>query len=136
MCRRSSIQWNALSTLKSRIPMERCQTGLEFGVIPAASLPPPQLTRIVPSRTFVGVPFAVQPNGKSVINVYGTGFQSGARILFNDVPMESAVGHSGWMNAYVPTEFYSQKRIVDVAVSNPDGKGSNAIRFAIVSRSD
>ena len=110
--------------------------GMEFEVIRAASVRPPLVSRIVPGQTFVGVPFAVQPNGKSVINVYGTGFESGARILFNDVPLESAVGHSGWMNAYVRTEFYSQKRIVDVAVRNPDGKSSNAIRFTIISKSD
>ena len=110
--------------------------GMEFAVIRAVSSPPPKLSRIVPSRTFIGVPFTVQPNGKSVINVYGTGFQSGAQILFDDVPLESAVGHSGWMNAYVPAKFYSRKRIMDVVVRNPDGKGSNPIRFAVVSNSD
>ena len=97
---------------------------------------PPKLSKILPRRTIVGVPFTVQANGKSVINVYGTGFQSGAQILFDDVPLESAVGHSGWMNAYVPTKFYSRNRIMDVAVRNPDGKGSNPIRFAVVSNSD
>ena len=98
--------------------------------------PPPKLTKIVPARTFVGLPFAVQPNGMSVINVHGAGFRSKAKILFDGVPLESSVGNSVWMNAYLPAEYYAQKRIVDIEVRNPDGKTSNAIPFEVVPARD
>ena len=93
---------------------------------------PPRLLKIIPPRTFVGVPFAVQPNGKSVLNIHGTGFQHGARILFDGVPLESAFGNPGWMNAYVPDEYYSRERIANIAVRNSDGQESNVIQFEIV----
>ena len=93
---------------------------------------PPKLSKIIPPRTSVDVPFAVQPNGKSVINIHGTGFQHGARILFDGVPLESAFGNPGWMNAYVPDEYFSRERIADIAVRNSDGQESNVLQFEVV----
>ena len=92
---------------------------------------PPVLSEIVPPGTSVGVPFSLW-RGKSVVNVYGADFRPGARILFGGVPLDSAVGSSGWMNAYVPDDLYAREGIVDVTVRNPDGAVSNAIRFEII----
>ena len=98
--------------------------------------PPPQLSEIVPPRTFVGVPFTVQPNGKSVINVYGTGFESGAEILLGGTPLDSSVGRSDWMTAYFPADFHAREGVLDVMVRNPDGKTSNVMRFEVVRRNE
>ena len=92
---------------------------------------PPVLSEIVPPGTSVGVPFSLW-RGKSVVNVYGADFRPGARILFGGVPLDSAVGSSGWMNAYVPDDLYAREGIVDVTVRNPDGAVSNAIKFEII----
>ena len=97
--------------------------------------PPPVLSEIVPSGTFAGVPFSLW-HGKSVINVYGTDFETDARILFGGVPLDSSVGSSGWMNAYVPDDLYARERTVDVTVENPDGAVSNAIEFEITPGSE
>ena len=91
---------------------------------------PPVLSEIVPPGTSVGVPFTPW-RGKSVINVYGTDFEPGARILFGGVALDSSVGSSGWMNAYVPDDLYAREGTVDVTVENPGGAVSNAIEFAI-----
>lgn len=93
--------------------------------------PPPALSEIVPTGTFVGVPFTPW-RGKSVINVYGADFEIDARILFGGVALDSSVGSSGWMNAYVPDDLYAREGTVEVTVENPDGAVSNAIEFAIV----
>ena len=93
--------------------------------------PPPVLSEIVPPGTFVGVPFSSW-RGQSVINVYGSDFELGARILFGGVALDSSVGSSGWMNAYVPDDLYAREGTVEVTVKNPDGAVSNAIEFAIV----
>ena len=98
--------------------------------------PPPQLSEIVPPRTFVGVPFTIQPNGQSVINVYGTGFEPGAEILLGGTPLHSSVGRPDWMNAYVPADFYAREGILDIAVRNPDGKTSNVMKFEVVRRNE
>ena len=98
--------------------------------------PPPQLSEVVPPRTFVEAPFTVQPNGKSVINVYGTGFEPGAEILFGGTPLRSSVGRSDWMNAYVPADLYAREGILDIAVRNPDGKTSNVMKFEVVRRNE
>ena len=93
--------------------------------------PPPVLSEIVPAGTSVGIPFTPW-RGKSVINVYGTDFEIDARILFGGVALDSSVGSSGWMNAYVPDDLYAREGTVEVTVENPDGAVSNAIEFAIV----
>ena len=93
--------------------------------------PPPVLSEIVPTGTFVGVPFTPW-RGKSVINVHGSDFEIDARILFGGVALDSSVGSSGWMNAYVPDDLYAREGTVEVTVENPDGAMSNAIEFAIV----
>lgn len=97
--------------------------------------PPPVLSEIVPPGTIVDVPFSLW-RGKSVINVYGTDFEPGATILFGGVPLDSAVGSSGWMNAYVPDDLYAREGTVDVTVENPDGAVSNAIEFEITPGSE
>ena len=96
--------------------------------------PAPELAEIVPPRTFAGEPFTVQPNGQSVVNVYGKGFNPGAKILFGDVALDSALGHSGWMNAYVPAGLFAREGVLDVVVRNPDGETSNVMRFEVVTR--
>ena len=101
---------------------------IQFEVVPEVML---EVTSIVPSRTSVGVPFTVQPNGQSVINVYGAGFLSGATVLFDGIPLDSAVGNSGWMTAYVPADAYAREGIVTVEVRNPDGTVSDAMRFEV-----
>ena len=106
---------------------------MQFRVVAPAVVPPPKLSRVAPPRTPVGVPFTVQPNGMSVINVYGAEFQAGAEIWFNDTRLESAVGNARWMNAYVPAELYSREGDIAVSVRNPDGKVSNVMQFEVVS---
>lgn len=101
---------------------------VQFEVVPRVLL---EVTSTVPSGTSVGVPFTVQPNGQSVINVYGTGFLPGATVLFGGIPLESAVGDSGWMTAYVPADAYAMAGVVTVEVRNPDGTVSNAMRFEV-----
>ena len=123
-----------IAEITVRNPDGKTSSAIRFEVAPGA--PPPTLSRIVPPRTHAGTPFAVQPNGVSVINVHGAGFRPGARILFDGAPLESSVGNSGWMNAYVPAEYYAHERIAEITVRNPDGKTSSAIRFEVVPASD
>ena len=101
-----------------------------FEVVPRVLV---EVTSIVPSGTSVGVPFTVQPNGQSVINVYGAGFLAGATVLFDGVPLDSAVGNSGWMTAYVPADAYAREGMVTVEVRNPDGATSNRMPFEVIS---
>ena len=96
--------------------------------------PPPELSKIFPTQTFVGVPFSVRPNGKSAISVRGSGFNPGAKILFGDTVLRSTFGNPGWMTALVPGNLISQQGAVDIAVRNPDGKTSNVMTFDVVSK--
>ena len=93
---------------------------------------PPELSKIVPMRTFVGIPFNVQPNGKSAISVYGTGFNHGTEVLFGSVALRTMFGNPGWMTAIVPGNLISQAGTLDVTVRNPDGKTSNVMTFEVI----
>ena len=95
--------------------------------------PPPELSNLVPMRTFVGVPFNVQPNGKSAISVHGNGFNPGTRILFGDTVLRPMFGNPGWITAIVPGKLISQAGTLDVMVRNPDGKTSNVMTFEVTS---
>ena len=121
-----------------RNPDGKTSNAMTFAVVskePLHSLAsPPELSKIVPTQTFVGVSFSVQPNGKSAISVHGSGFNPGAKILFGDTVLRTTFGNSGWMTALVPDTLISQEGTVDIAVRNPDGKTSNAMTFAVVSK--
>ena len=117
-----------------RNPDGATSNGMQFRIVVSPVLPPPRLSEIVPSQTFVGAPFTVQPNGRSVINVYGAGFVPGAEIRLGGTPLDSSVGHAGWMTAYVPDELFAREGAAAVTVRNPDGKESNAMKFEVVPR--
>ena len=98
-----------------------------------SSAPPPQLSGIVPPRTFAGGEGGLYRSaGRTVINVYGTGFESGAEILLGGTPLRSSVARSDWMTGSVPAGFYAREGILDVVVRNPDGKTSNVMKFEVV----
>ena len=99
----------------------------------AASSPPPELREVVPSRTVAGVDFNVQSSGRAAICLHGTGFEKGAMVLFNYVPAPAVVRDPMFMTAEMPAELYARTGVVRVAVRNPDGKVSGALRFEIVS---
>ena len=96
------------------------------------SSPPPELREVVPSRTVAGVDFNVQSNGRAAIGLHGAGFEKGAMVLFNYVPAPAVVRDPMFMTAEMPAELYARKGVVRVAVCNPDGNVSGAVRFEIV----
>ena len=99
---------------------------------PAASSPPPELREVVPSRAVAGVDFNVQSTGRAAIGLHGTGFEQGAMVLFDYVPAPAVVRDPMFMTAEMPAELYARQGVVRVAVRNPDGKVSGALRFEVV----
>ena len=91
----------------------------------------PELREVVPTKTVAGVDFNVQSSGKAAISLYGTGFEEGAMVLYDYVPAPAVVRDSIFMTAEMPAELYARKGVVRVAVRNPDGKVSDALRFEI-----
>ena len=96
------------------------------------SSPPPELREVVPSRTVAGVDFNVQSNGRAAIGLHGAGFEKGAMVLFDYVPAPAVVRDPMFMTAEMPAELYARIGVIRVAVRNPDGKVSDALRFEIV----
>jgi IPT/TIG domain len=101
-----------------------------FQVFPLAGAAP-QVARVLPNTCAIGHGFSVQPDGRSALGVEGSNFLPGAKIYFDQTPLETAFAGGGALAGIVPSSLLRTARTAKVSVRNPDGKASNTVDFSI-----
>ncbi len=85
---------------------------------------PVQITALSPS-------FAAAGGAQFTLTVTGSGFSSGAEVLWNQSPLASTPLSATSIQAIVPAALIAQAGTASVAVRNPGGATSNSIQFLI-----
>ena len=94
---------------------------------PEPARPAPHLSAIDPaSAERAGPAFA--------LTLTGTGFSSGAQVLWNQMPLPTTFVSSGTLTAQVGSDFLRVAEDQEVAVRNADGQRSNTLVFTIPCR--
>ena len=95
----------------------------------------PHLDQVAPARVAAGMPFQVQPDGRSAIIVRGTNLSPQSRIRLNGHVLETSGGDGTQLNAFVPAELIKEPGQFPVSVETPEGQLSNSLPFWVLSSS-
>lgn len=69
-------------------------------------------------------------NGKSYLKLAGEGFTNDSKIFINNIPMESTIEDNGYIQCFVPNEFYNQPTVWTVNVRT-GSKQSNELSLYV-----
>jgi hypothetical protein len=86
-----------------------------------------RIAAIHPSFTVAGKGFNVQPTGRSVIVIKGSGFVSSSRVRLNGELTTPVFGNSELLSVDVPDELFAHAGQVTVVVEGPQGQKSNTV---------
>ena len=94
----------------------------------------PRIEVLYPERSFVGVRFNEQRNGKAAIGIDGKGFEPSSVIYLNDEPAATFYANSGLITAFVPDKFFESPGRIKVSVISRRLLKSNTLTLAIEPR--
>ena len=97
---------------------------IEYNFIGRASLVALSLASLSPASATAGGP-------AFTLTVNGSGFLSGAAVLWNGSPLSTSYVSGSQLNASVPASLIASQGSASVTVQNPGGATSNALTFTI-----
>lgn len=109
----------------ARVPLSRGAGSQEAG----GGEKPLILRTIRPSRTQMGVPFNVQPNGMSALSLVTENATEKTQVIMDGVQLATTFGHPGWLTAVVPDALFSQPGKLEVFLKDGERESNHMVFY-------